>query len=106
MIVYKINVSGVVAFSAAKETEKFFIEHGGSRITKIEMPKNSDHDAWRLGDTYYTTDIANAKEWADRFRSAMSDAQQVILKTLNSLECWEDFNEMDESILPERSWLT
>ena len=95
MILYRVMAGVIVVSSVKKETKCGWRVHNGGFINRSVLGRHAC-----LSTSYYTTDRAQAIEWAKKMRLRMTDLSQCSHASECDLETWVE-NGCDEDFLPK-----
>ena len=95
MILYAINKGVITVKSVKKETPTGWREHNNGFTNRNTMGKFVN-----VTETYYTTSLSEAKDWATMQRSEMHFYLQVAKTSDSEIDLWEEEG-MHEEDIPE-----
>ena len=97
MILYEVYAGTIAVQSVLHETATGWREHNNGFINRREMGR------WPcLTTSYCTTDLEEAKHWANRLRAKMHDTLQASQASLDDLETWQENGECEGSLPKSR----
>lgn len=100
MILYRVNSKGISAFSVKKETDHGWTGHDNSRFRRSVL-REREIGYILIRETYYTTDIQEAKKWHKAIQFEISISIREAERSLSRLDIWEKKEGMNEDLLPE-----